>query len=444
MSSALKSSYASTSSQSANPSQSLAKPEIRNSTQNSADFGSFGFDSNNLFLTKPYPNPNLNTTTNSKTTESSRDRALPGVFSLTKPPEAMNYSGERHGPVNESRYSQNHQEYNERSSNSSYSEASSRYDNHREPPPASSLSRLGADLHESNIPYRRHSVAGLPGASYSFPLPHGSGHELPQPSSLSNSFTAKYSQSDETEKGTNGSYYSSTDSPGLKRKEFNTNPVHVPASAFKRRSSLCDPLPPLPSQISGFSGPSRTTNDGIGSAAGSLKLPKIEEIEGYSSEYSEKSSPSGYDGALPHHRLLDRPAFRNEHFMGRRASLPVISLPHQNHGNERSYGGPGESDHSSYVFPPPSDDDKISPYSRTPALKVSHKLAERKRRKEMKELFDELRDNIPVEKSVKTSKWEILSKSIEYIRQLHEGQDKMNQEVQDLRQQVAILKQGRR
>jgi len=60
-----------------------------------------------------------------------------------------------------------------------------------------------------------------------------------------------------------------------------------------------------------------------------------------------------------------------------------------------------------------------APYSRSPELRVSHKLAERKRRKEMKDLFDELRDSLPVDKTLKTSKWEILSKGMVVLNEFN-------------------------
>ncbi|KAI9483167.1 MAG: hypothetical protein EXX96DRAFT_557133 [Benjaminiella poitrasii] len=81
-----------------------------------------------------------------------------------------------------------------------------------------------------------------------------------------------------------------------------------------------------------------------------------------------------------------------------------------------------------------------TPYSRSPELRVSHKLAERKRRKEMKDLFDDLRDLLPLDKGLKTSKWEILSKTLEYIRILHQRESMMEKEKEELLNELNLLK----
>ncbi|KAI8330890.1 hypothetical protein BC941DRAFT_475300 [Chlamydoabsidia padenii] len=82
-----------------------------------------------------------------------------------------------------------------------------------------------------------------------------------------------------------------------------------------------------------------------------------------------------------------------------------------------------------------------APYSRSPELRISHKLAERKRRKEMKDLFDDLRDLLPVDKGLKTSKWEILSKAVGYIGYLHEREEGFAKETEELKRELMFLKQ---
>ncbi|KAG2141705.1 uncharacterized protein EDB93DRAFT_1089065 [Suillus bovinus] len=83
-----------------------------------------------------------------------------------------------------------------------------------------------------------------------------------------------------------------------------------------------------------------------------------------------------------------------------------------------------------------------TPYSRSPELRVSHKLAERKRRKEMKDLFDELRDQLPADRGMKASKWEILSKAIDFVTNLKQSHQDMVREIELLRHELESMRQG--
>lgn len=144
-----------------------------------------------------------------------------------------------------------------------------------------------------------------------------------------------------------------------------------------------------------------------------------------------------------------------EHLLVRRASMPVVTglnRYQQQSKLHQEFSRRGSSD---------EDKKKETPYSRSPELRISHKLAERKRRKEMKDLFDELRDSLPVEKNMKTSKWEILSKgknsknsqrffvtnffyvAVEYISLLKQRDYDMEVEITGLRREIDMIKRER-
>ncbi|KAJ7904518.1 hypothetical protein B0H14DRAFT_2663205 [Mycena olivaceomarginata] len=121
----------------------------------------------------------------------------------------------------------------------------------------------------------------------------------------------------------------------------------------------------------------------------------------------------------------------------------------QKHSPDANHSGPSSGQDDPVSAPSPTGSGKHSkesssttPYSRSPELRVSHKLAERKRRKEMKELFDELRDQLPADRGMKASKWEILSKAIDFVTQLKEGQQNMAREIDSLRHELETLRPG--
>ncbi|GAA5822086.1 hypothetical protein JCM11251_004852 [Rhodosporidiobolus azoricus] len=107
-------------------------------------------------------------------------------------------------------------------------------------------------------------------------------------------------------------------------------------------------------------------------------------------------------------------------------------------GQPQRQNSAGSLDPMSAYAPGQQPPSKDSVYSRSPELRVSHKLAERKRRKEMAQLFDDLRDSLPFDKGLKASKWEILSKAVEYIAELKTFTHQLQEENASMRQHYGL------
>ncbi|KAG8820529.1 hypothetical protein FRC17_010129 [Serendipita sp. 399] len=131
----------------------------------------------------------------------------------------------------------------------------------------------------------------------------------------------------------------------------------------------------------------------------------------------------------PHLPQITATLVNNEHYQD-----PNIALSQQQ--------TPVSAGSTSGMLNLPKESSTTTPYSRSPELRISHKLAERKRRKEMKDLFDELRDNLPADRGMKSSKWEILTKAIEYIAQIRTQQQDLLREIDTLKAEIDVLRGG--
>ncbi|ORY22137.1 hypothetical protein BCR39DRAFT_562438 [Naematelia encephala] len=120
------------------------------------------------------------------------------------------------------------------------------------------------------------------------------------------------------------------------------------------------------------------------------------------------------------------------HFSDETLNSAAVS-PGLGHNDDGGEGG----DH---LDVPEDGDKKEQPFSRSPELRVSHKLAERKRRKEMKELFDELRELLPAERGTKSSKWEILSKAIDHINSMKQSALALTRDVDRLTRELEMVR----
>lgn len=182
------------------------------------------------------------------------------------------------------------------------------------------------------------------------------------------------------------------------------------ASSFQQPPSRTSNPPPPPPRSSGPVGPTRRPVTSGGTVP--KRAPAIAANPRQAGVNPTSSQPTkGFAWAFPDTKEEDEvsdPMSPEPSRQGSMASSSINNL--DNPYALRHVASHHTLPHKSLSGLPSCDTIGTGNYSRTPELRVSHKLAERKRRSEMKDLFDNLNRILPNSPGNKSSKWEVLSK----------------------------------
>ncbi|KAF8759889.1 P-loop containing nucleoside triphosphate hydrolase protein [Rhizoctonia solani] len=321
--------------------------------------------------------------------------------------------------------------------------------------------------HDFNYTMRRHSIAAVPPHDA---VPPAASCNWPETQAYERPFPTPMEPSDPRFPG------AMAPPPGIDQ-----------GPLLKRRGSAFDPRVPNIYERRDSIGAAPWLADRRDSTASLYSNTSIASSVGYTTANSSTYSPDTqlHNGNKPGAPQRSFPSFSETHangtaqnFVGNgndRVSMQPVAVPSlpTTNGERRASGSSGSDapsrrrsqgttpEAASQATVPPSETNasgtnsnagprrdsvsgtaKETPYSRSPELRVSHKLAERKRRKEMKDLFDELRDHLPADRGMKASKWEILSKAVDYIGQLKQSYAEVSQELDMVRHELEAIRPG--